>query len=426
MTEKRRKRKQEIIEAAFRVWGENSFRNTSLSSISKELGISKTALYRYYSGKAELIEAMEAHFIELYQELSEKVISAREEESLEGALESFLEIFVRFFAENFHYLRFAQIHFLKKPDVGDMFLSVVFSRNQELFPDKVLSDHFGGRLPQIPVVTRFIFAVTSFLLVANGCEEAPGANIAQKPQEEIDVDSILTRCRELIIHGFTGKKASADLTEKGERERRVPDFAAIEAGCRVKKSDYPETDRIIKAVSEVVARDGLWNATVESIARNLGMSKSSLYFYFENRDQMLWEMINRERHSLGKLLLQQSGKLESFEEKLYAYFVLFLRYVWGRPEFLAMMNWFRFQEFEIHPPEDPTAGMEQYYHFILEAGMRGIIDSRHYPKEMVLRFMHFLLMQEITSCYRHGDDIGQLYPVLRALHQLFLYGIEGA
>jgi AcrR family transcriptional regulator len=175
-----------------------------------------------------------------------------------------------------------------------------------------------------------------------------------------------------------------------------------------------------------VARDGLWNATVESIARRLGMSKSSLYFYFENRDQMLWEMIDRERHSLGELVLQRTWKQESFEEKLYAYFVLFLRYVWGRPEFLAMMNWFRFQEFEIHPPEDPTAGMENYYRFILEAINEGTIDGERYPKEMVLRFMHFLLMQEITSCYRHGDDIGQLYPVLRSLHQLFLYGIEGA
>lgn len=427
MTEKHKKRRQDIIEAAFRVWGEDSFRSTSLASLAGEMGISKTALYRYFSGKDELIAAMEAHFITLYEELSKKTVAARRDESLEAALDAFLDIFVRFFAEQFHYLRFAQIQFLKKPEVGDMFLSVAFSRNQELFPASLLSGRFGSRLPQIEVISRYIFAVTSFLLVVKGCGDTPGHPLKRESREKLNVEQVLLQCRSLILHGFAGgREKNGNRAPGKERVRRLPPFEKIEGACRIGKEDFPETDRIIRAVSEVVAQNGLWKATVEAIAGRLGMSKSSLYFYFENRDQMLWEMIDRERHNLGRLVLERLKEIGTFEEKLYAYFVLFLRYVWGRPEFLAMMNWFRFQEFNVQPPEDPTGSVKGYYRFLQEGIDGGIIDPERSPVEMVLRFMHFLLMQEITTAYRHGNDTGQLYPVLRSLHQLFLYGIEGA
>lgn len=409
MTEKRKQRREKIVETAFQVWGESSFRNTSLSAVAKALGVSKTALYRYFAGKEALVAAMEAHFLAMYEELSDQVVRERKGESIEAVFDAYNGRFVRFFAEHFHYLRFAQIHFLKKPEVGDLFLTVTFSRNRELFPPELLTSRFGWRMAQVPSIVRFIFAVSNFLLVMGHCGEGtPFEGVA-------DVERLLGDNRRMVLSGL------------GEAEkRRLPDFGAIEAECVIRLEDFPETDRIFRAVSEVIAENGLWNATVDKIAGKLGMSKSSLYFYFENRDQMLWELIDRERHRLGTLVLERALGREGFEERLYAYFVLFLRYVWGRPEFLATMNWLRYQELNFEPPDDPVSGMVGYYRFMIDAQEQGVFNPDGYPMDMVVRLMHFMLMQEITEHFRLGEDIERLFPVLRTLHQLFLYGLQGA
>jgi AcrR family transcriptional regulator len=411
MTEKRQQKRTEIIETAFRVWGESSFRSTSLASVAAAMGLSKTALYRYFGGKQELLEAMEEYFIALYGELCDRVTEERRDESMEGAFEAYNNRFVRFFAEHGEYLRFAQIHFLKKPEIGDLFLSVTFSRNQDFFPAAALEREFGWRLVQIPTVTRFVFGVSNFLLAVNHFNEVGCTPF------RMGVDELLEKNLHIVLQG---------MAEGPARDRKIPDFKAVEEACTISREDLPETDRIFRAVSEVVAEDGLWNTTVEKIAGRLGMTKSSLYFHFENRDQMLWKLIDRERHHLGRVVLEKAAGRDGFEEQLYGYMVLFLRYVWGRPEFLATMNWFRFQEFSVEPPsEDPVSGMVPYFRFIGEAMAGGGYGGSGLPVEMQIRLIHFLLMQEITGHFRLGNDIGQLFPVLRTLHQLILYGMEG-
>jgi AcrR family transcriptional regulator len=368
--------------------------------------VSKTALYRYFSGKDEIVAAMEEHFFAIYEELSDRVVQERRGESIEEVFDAYNSQFVRFFAEHFNYLRFAQIHFLRKPEIENLFLTVTFSRSRELFPPDLISSRYGWRMAQVPVIVRFIFAVSNFLLVMGNCGEAEGTQ---------DVQGLLEKNRRMVLGGV------------GELSRRwVPDFEAIEAECTLGPEDFPEPNRIFRAVSEVIAEDGLWNATLEKIAGKLGMSKSSLYFYFENRDQMLWELIDRERHHLGALMLDRAMKRDGFEEQLYAYFVLFLRYVWGRPEFLATMNWLRYQELAFEPPDDPVSGMVRYYRFMSEAAENGVFNPGEFPMDMVVQLMHFLLMQEITERFRLGEDIEEQLPVLRTLHQLFLYGIQGA
>ncbi|WP_020613826.1 TetR/AcrR family transcriptional regulator [Sediminispirochaeta bajacaliforniensis] len=208
-------------------------------------------------------------------------------------------------------------------------------------------------------------------------------------------------------------------------ERRVPDFKVIEEQCTLSERDFPETDRVICAVSEVVAENGLWNTTVEKIAHRLGMSKSSLYFYFENRDEMLWRLIDRERQAFGALVIREIEPIGPFADQLYAYFVLYARYLWGRPEFLATMNWYRFQDISFHPPEDPLSGVLRYYRFIEEAVEAGVVSEK-VPLVSFFRLLNFLLMQELSDHFRSGDDIKQLFPVLRTLHQLLLYGVQGA
>ncbi|MCF7953735.1 MAG: TetR/AcrR family transcriptional regulator [Spirochaetales bacterium] len=437
MTEKQLRRKQEIIDTAFKVWGKSSFRNTSLASIAQELGISKTALYRYFSGKEELLNAMEQAFIQLYQEIAQKVIHGRTEDSFVSAMNSFNTHFVAFFADHPYYLSFAQIHFLNKSEIGGLLIDNAASQFQNFFPEKIFNALAVSR-KQIPAVTRYIVTVASFLLVTEGCTkmalhppaDQPGSaeavSFAAASPSEVPASSeeLIEINSQWVLNGFAGsslRHTDAKISHEA--------FQTIEKECMIRNADIPETNRIFKAVSSVVAEDGLFNATVERVAKQLGMSKSSLYFYFENRDQMLWEIINRERHTIGRMIQERVNHRNYFPEQLYAYFVLFVRYMWERPEILAAMNWYRFQEFDFTPPQDPISDIQHYYDFIDKAREQGICNTEEGPGislGMVVRFMNFFLMQEITRHYRLGKDLPQLFPVLRTLHSLFLYGIEGA
>ena len=58
--------RQDIIKAALRVWGRELYQHTSLGDVARELGVSKTALYRHFTGKQELLEAMDEYFYDGY------------------------------------------------------------------------------------------------------------------------------------------------------------------------------------------------------------------------------------------------------------------------------------------------------------------------------------------------------------------------
>ena len=53
-----RNRRDEIIDAAFRLFSRLGFKKTTLDEVAGEVGIVKSALYRYFDNKEELFNAM--------------------------------------------------------------------------------------------------------------------------------------------------------------------------------------------------------------------------------------------------------------------------------------------------------------------------------------------------------------------------------
>ena len=50
--------RDDIVKAAFKVWGRDLYRTTSLTQIARELKVSKPALYRHFKDKNALLDAM--------------------------------------------------------------------------------------------------------------------------------------------------------------------------------------------------------------------------------------------------------------------------------------------------------------------------------------------------------------------------------
>ncbi|MDR1148380.1 MAG: TetR/AcrR family transcriptional regulator, partial [Spirochaetaceae bacterium] len=54
----------EIVQAAFKVWGDDYYHTMSLSTLSASLGVTKAALYHHFRSKEEILDTMYDTFFE--------------------------------------------------------------------------------------------------------------------------------------------------------------------------------------------------------------------------------------------------------------------------------------------------------------------------------------------------------------------------
>ncbi|MFO7850010.1 MAG: TetR/AcrR family transcriptional regulator [Spirochaetia bacterium] len=404
---KRETRKIEIIELAFSTWSKEQFAHTSMESLAQAVGMTKPALYRYFSGKEALLEEMRAYFARLYDSLCAEVQSSDGRGGLKERFKNYNETLIRFFAEHTEYFAYAMTMYIPRSKEESVEMNHIEDRHREMFPDSILESPLRRSPEEVRTLRGFLIAVGAYFLSLRG--GACGKTWYPSPED-------LLRLNETIVfRGF------------GNREllERV-DYAAVEEKCVIGEEDLLEPDHIFSAISEVVAESGLWHASLEKIAQKAGMTKSSLYFYFENRNDMLWKMIDRERHHVGGLFLERSADFNRFEEKLYAYFLLFGGYMARRPDFMAVMNWFRFQRINLHVPNHAKAGMEKYVRFLREGMEQNKLLPLGQDEMTIIRFIHFILINEINKEYWSEISEEEMGDSFRVLYELFLYGVEGA
>ncbi len=399
-------KQQEIIQEAFRVWGDNCFYNTSLTSLADAIGISKTALYRYFNGKDSILQAMKEHILQLHQSLCAEVQEKAEGKDFSERYDLYRQIVLKFYTENYWYYRFFFIYFIPHSEESFRTLKKVRQYQKDLFPLDQLRSEFGWQPALVQTAQNYIFSAAIFLLFHSGV-----STFSLEPLRAADVNGLSAK---IIKEGFAREAFSDQL-----------DFQHIEDQCRVDRKELLQPDRFFAAIAEVVGDVGLWEASLDKIARKAGMSKSSLYFHFKNRNDMLWEMIDRERQRVGQLYLQKSERYSSFEERLYAYFVVFSSYMEQRKDVLAVMNWFRFQGFKIEVPPDAEGRVSEYIGFLQEGVDSGKLRPDALGPLMLVQWINHFLIQEI---YHEADDSrseSDQRELLRASYRLFLYGIPG-
>lgn len=76
-------------------------------------------------------------------------------------------------------------------------------------------------------------------------------------------------------------------------------------------------ERIIQAALQVYAEKGLYEATMDDVARKLGVSKGALYLYFKSKEELLNQIIKRPEQSVYHFLeslLETKNLNESLED----------------------------------------------------------------------------------------------------------------
>ncbi|MCR5288987.1 MAG: TetR/AcrR family transcriptional regulator, partial [Treponema sp.] len=113
----------------------------------------------------------------------------------------------------------------------------------------------------------------------------------------------------------------------------------------------PPEDPLMIAISTVMREHGANGTTLELIAQQIGLAKSSLYTYFNNKTEMFTKLIQRELVLLSQLLTSITQKVQDNAQRNYLLIKTQISFYLLRPSLIPALTWMTMNE-TILPPED--------------------------------------------------------------------------
>jgi AcrR family transcriptional regulator len=327
--------KTDIIETAFRVWGQELFKTTSLSKIAQALGVTKPALYRHFASKDALLEGMYGYYCDHYVGFIKASYEKAESRDINQGGGGVL-LMVRNIAEYCARYKYIFIFFL---------VEVYGDKNREAgIPEQFaargldMKKYRAFRDPEGEYPSRAkLIATAIFFLVARFHKKREGKPTG--PTEE-EIRRFISFVEGIIFHGLGFDKKLVDAL----------DFAELEKAGAYPIPPKEENDRLLKAVAGAVAEAGPWNASMEMVARRSGLSKSGLYAHFKNKADMLGQMFITEIGRIVDYAELERSRSAVVEEQLYLVIAAIANYLRSRPEILITMDWLKTRRLELGEP----------------------------------------------------------------------------
>ena len=318
----------DIIKAALKVWGRDLYRTTSLSQVAQELGVSKPALYRHFSNKDALLDAMYTFF---YDDFAGFMKNGYENALNAGDChESFL-IWIRAIGE--YYVRNRETLLFSLVQVYNNRNKETLRTEFELRGINFAHPAFRGSLT-MPYPSKMQLTMATLLSCVaqfhHHDRENMGLPIEGTLQEDL-VNKIVSGIEDRVIKG---------LNLDAQRVMAM-NYETLEERVTGTVYEDTETNALLRAVAAAVAEAGPWNASMEMVAQRSGLSKSGLYAHFKNKQDMLTQLFITEFSTMANFAKAQIENTSVFEEQLYVTIVSIVDYLRSRPEILLSLDWIK-------------------------------------------------------------------------------------
>jgi len=335
----RRMTKNEIIDAAYKVWGRNFYKKTSLSQLACELKVSKPALYRHFLSKEALTEAMIERFLDDFAEsIRDDFQRALQIDDADAGITVIVGSISNFFAKNTYSLIFSLMNIYERKLDGHTIVQKLNSRGVDftviqIVIKKKYNDSNDNYV--ISTLVRLIFATLTFLM----SNYSIGKNALKTPLPDSDIEEITSIICNTVKNGlgYSCEKGTIDFDKLEQQiESNVPVF---------------EAEPFFKAVAEAVAEAGPWGVTMEMVAKKLGLSKSSLYGHFKNKKDMLRRLFVTEFKKIIEYTKYGIDQSKEPTEQLFLGILSIAVYLRSRPEILIAMDWIRTRKLDLGKPD---------------------------------------------------------------------------
>jgi AcrR family transcriptional regulator len=395
---------EEIINTAFREWSKSFFFNTSLSAVTDKLKMTKPAFYRYFKSKECLEDVMADRFLDDFFKVTFSIQDYKNYDFY-GFLYEFFKKFIAFFAGNLHYTYFFSTNIRKDSFLRKIKFIQIILKQKRYF--KYFIDNSKSFIPieDLNFNIGYFYCSVFIILLKN-------KNVSGFSDEEIkNMTDLLFK---ISTEGFASKN-----------DHKI-DYLEIEKRSSLKDDEMLKRNRIFDAITSVVAKEGIWKASMKKIAEIADMSKSGFYFYFKSREDMLGNMFIDEITHMCKLVKKHQDEFGGFYEKLYCNIVVEASYFLKDERILYFFDWFHFQKVNLKYMKKNrkklTGLLEAYCEYFKQAIDGKIIRDYSLDLDFISGFLNIQVVKELILkiYYRKESRIADM----RRIYNLFLYGIK--
>ncbi|MDR1867200.1 MAG: TetR/AcrR family transcriptional regulator [Treponema sp.] len=301
--------RNDIIQAAFRVWGADLYHATSLSKLADSLQISKSALYRYFNNKQALIESMCDCFFEEYNAYIQPYYDKATKNS--DKKEKYCIIShanIEYCLRNREKFVFSLMYIYKR-----IYLNEITSFPQKWFTDIQKFWFLDGTIESYCVMITVISLSVYF----------------HKYIQDYSEDSInmyINCAKQKIMYGIALNEETIDAFNYDHLEHTIITV------------QHDENKELFHAVATEIANSGLFQASMQDIADRMGLSKSSLYSHYSSKESMIKQFFITEFEQINRCINEGVHATERSDEQLYAALYSVSEYFRSWPELLHAID----------------------------------------------------------------------------------------
>jgi AcrR family transcriptional regulator len=191
------------------------------------------------------------------------------------------------------------------------------------------------------------------------------------------------------------------------------------------------TDQILEAARRVIGEVGFADASIDRIAEAAGVARSTLYVYFDGKEDLLNQCIAQLRLGLGERVRQAVEEAHGTEERLAAFLAAHFDYVGKVREFFRAVMAVRGVDPFFSPPgggsppELETIRAESSA--VVEAILKDAAASGEIPAENLPVALELLAVLIYGALMRRAQQAhpGPAGPEAQRLAAAFLWGVAG-
>jgi AcrR family transcriptional regulator len=394
---------EDIINAAFGVWGRDLYKTTSLAKLAQDLGVTKTALYRHFPGKEALLDAMYDQFFDHYAAAIGRALDQirRIQDGVERLLAMVRHI-IEYYARHREYFVFSLIQVAGNKNPCH---NMKEQLNRRGVPLDEMRDYIPGGNEYPPVVQM---AGVSAVFCTALFHKARGKTETEPPGDK-QISVFITQIEEKMSSGLGFNREDIDAL----------DYERLEGILGSADESYGN-DGLLKAVAGAVAEAGPWNASMDMVARRSGLSKSGLYAHFKSKQDMLGQLFMTEVDRIAHRADVYARMSTVPAERLYLAVLSIADYLRSRPEILVTLDWIRIQRLDLR-----ITVPQLIYDIFGKLKLHEALGKENMSPEVISQWILFLTV-EILMRRPDGMDFADLSNrSVRILFRFIALGIKG-
>lgn len=398
--------KEKILESALSFYSGFVNENISLNKIATKVGITKAAIFKHFKNKDELVLALSDRvFCEIADVLS-KMSKFYEDGHADEALYCVISYLVSHRESVFFVIS-------NYPAITeDAVIQELRKRGVHIF-DYMFSDN--GIITDKKKYFSSIYVSTSLFCFLFSWFKTEDEGFVANGDELV----FIKKFDSFLSDGYRAISPVTDLFR----------FAELDEICRNQIETTPPVNRMFSALSSVIRKNGIIGITMDSIAEELGMAKSSLYSSFKNKEYMVKSLITEEVRNLFDAIIRSVSPLEKQGEKIYAMLESIVVYCIARPDILMVLQTIFFSRSDfVFDNECENTGSEDLYFIELEKqnmipalpdiGLPNICDR------IVLGWLCSLPSMLYLHCKEHNFSNDVIQAAVKDIYFMVVFGLR--